>query len=349
MLRLNWLLVTSSMGAPVPYSEPSHNGAGGARDAHRTGPQCPRSLYGASGESVTVTSVHFAELPFVLHAPELKTLIEADDAHSEPRRRPLLSGLVVPEKVNKVTEAGHDVLPPVIRRWKPHRQYRRGGPYLLDRVRRNGQLDGGAGLTADRLHLYRLAENPRYEQAIPGTPGVAGLTVDAKHVLADPLRSEPPEADDIASLIAEHTGLRRYNRLDSRRGESGALTEHGHRDRATRCEGLVAMNGKCCRLDQLARLCGDRLHAQQPTTVSLGDHLDEAARVEIDECARHIVERARATVSFDAFHMCFSFRQAHRGDLRIREHHRGHAAQVQRHVAAGHVLGRARAASRRDE
>src|SRR5439155_4302137 len=30
------------------------------------------------------------------------------------------------------------------------------------------------------------------------------------------------------------------------------------------------MNGKCCRLDQLARLCGDRLHAQQPTTVTRG-------------------------------------------------------------------------------
>jgi len=56
-------------------------------------------------------------------------------------------------------------------------------------------------------------------------------------------------------------------------------------------------------LNQFAGMWRHRLYTDQPATARLRDQFDEAARIEIGQRARHVVQRQRAAVGFDSLEL----------------------------------------------
>src|SRR6266849_8759653 len=72
-------------------------------------------------------------------------------------------------------------------------------------------------------------------------------------------------------------------------------------------------------LDDLPRLWSDRLHAEEATRTGVGDELDEAAGVEVDQGTRHGVQRERAGVGLDILVVGLCVREPDGCHLRIGE------------------------------
>ena len=66
-------------------------------------------------------------------------------------------------------------------------------------------------------------------------------------------------------------------------------------------------------LDQFARLRGHRLHADEPSATFLDDQLDETPRVEVGQCAWHVIQGQGAAVGLDAGVVRLRFAVAHGG------------------------------------
>src|SRR3984893_17060852 len=105
--------------------------------------------------------------------------------------------------------------------------------------------------------------------------------------------------------------------------------------------GHARANGNRCGLNEFARFRRYHLRADQPARPCFGHQFDEALRVEIGQCARHVVERQHPALRRNPILTRLYFVIADGCYLRARKHHCRHRRQVESGRAAQHVYGRA--------